>query len=133
MKMNTGLWFAFAAIAAGAGFFFLKKNKKFIDISKVHKETLEGCLNYEDVISWFKNLQLKKDEDIPFIAQSFDNLFDQQVKGQEILVKEGYITILLGIYNEVSKGLIDSKILFVKDLDGKLKDLLGKESCIVLS
>lgn len=39
MKMNTGLWFAFAAIAAGAGFFFLKKNKKFIDISKVHKET----------------------------------------------------------------------------------------------
>jgi hypothetical protein len=131
--MNTGLWFAFAAIAAGAGFFFLKKNKKFIDISKVHKETLEGCLDYEDVISWFKNLQLKKDEDIPFIAQSFDNLFDQQVKGQEILVKEGYITILLGIYNEVSKGLIDSKILFVKDLDGKLKDLLGKESCIVLS
>jgi len=135
MKMNTGLWIAIAALAAGAGFYFAKKKKeeRTVDISTINKETINGCLNYDDVISWFKNFQLKKGEDTPFIAQSFENLFDQHVKGQETLVKDGYVTILLGTYSKTNNGISNAKILFAKDLDPKLKDLLGKEKIVTLS
>ncbi|MCR5076768.1 MAG: hypothetical protein K6A82_01870 [Prevotella sp.] len=133
MKMNTGLFAAIAAIAAGSIFYFLKKNRKesVIDLSSVAQETVDSVLQFDDVVGWFKGLNLKEGEEMPFIAQSLDSLFGKRAEG--IKAKEGYKTILLGVYTERTEVLSHSKILFVKDIDSQLKETLGKEKFVVLS
>lgn len=91
-------------------------------------------MDFNDVVSYFKSLNLKKEVDIPFIAR--DGIMGQFVKKTHKrfpMGKGGYTTIVIGVYNESLDKITNGKILYVKQLDEQTKSVFGNEECVVLS
>ena len=98
---------------------------------KYTTSTIEGELKMMDVVSYFKSLDLSQDKDTPFIAKGSHEMFKHYFNIE--IEKEGYLTFVLGTYEEKIEELQHVKILFCKDIDSQLKDVLGNETFVVLS
>ena len=130
--MKTVLIIGCIALAGCAGFLYYKKRKQSLQFP-FETKTLDGTLNFPDVIGYFKTKNLKQNEDIPFIAQNdISGAFSKKSHTPFPEPKPEYITIVLGVYNEKSNTLAHCQVLYVKGLDDKTKEVLGNESLVVL-
>lgn len=128
------LTFIIAAAAIGGVAYYLgkKNNTKRFWTSNV--KTIDGTLDFEDVVGYFKSKELDKGRDVPFIAK--DGAFKQFLKKTHKRFpegKDGYITIVIGVYDESTDTIKHAQILYVKQLDDKTKEVFGNEELVVLS
>lgn len=131
MKTIT-IIFGIAAIGGAAYYFYKKKSVGQFLTSNV--KVIDGTLDFNDVVAYFKSKNLKKGSDVPFIAR--DGAMGQFVKKTHKRFPEGkvgYLTIVLGVYNEVDEKVTHGQILYVKELDERIKEVFGNEELIVLS
>lgn len=87
------------------------------DISHIPEETIEGELHFKDIADFLKATGPKKEVHIPFIGFNINKLFKKGVQPAEKLQKDGYFTILLGIYNKQQDNLEVARIIHYKSMD----------------
>lgn len=120
--------------AIGGVAYYLYKKKAVEQFWTNDVKVIDGTLDFNDVVSYFKSLNLKKEVDIPFVAR--DGIMCQFVKKTHKRFpkgKGGYTTIVIGVYNESLDKITNGKILYVKQLDEQTKSVFGNEECVVLS
>lgn len=105
---------------------------KIYNIADSLEEVCDGELNFEDVIAYFKTLNLNSQEDVPLIAQNpSDNIFSGIIAPKKKFEKDGYKALFLGVYNKKT-DVLSGKMVYAKSLDSKIKETLGKESFVTL-
>lgn len=136
--MNTYLIIGIAVVivAVIALLVFKKKPTLLESIKKAFKKewkieyetvSIEGCLNFLEVVNWFKTLKLDKNKHIPFVAKASamkDMLSIQPTKKESLFV---------GVYDGEKDEIVHAKLIETDELDAKTREVLGKEDLIVLS
>ncbi len=127
MGTGTTIIISVAAIAcAGVGAYcFLKKQKPQIPVNIDRVDTL----SLEDVVGWFKSLNLDSSKHTPFICNNI-SLFNLKLT-QELTPPY----VLLGVYDENKNSLAPYRLLELKSIDSSLKEMLDKspKGLVVLS
>lgn len=100
----------------------------YIDISQFPEETVEGELHFIDIVDFFKTKPLEKGKHIPFIGFNTTILFKKGLKPTHKLQKEGYKTLLLGVYNKQQEKLEFARIIHYISMDGEGKAIEAKSS-----
>ena len=133
--MNTFGWIA-TGVAIGGATYLILKNKESKRMNVKIDESLKkniistaeevDMLKMDDVVSYFKGKSLVKDRDIPFIAT---------VEGFKTIVSlpnkdNGFI---LGIYNDSTDVISDTKLIYAKSVDENFKTAVGNKKLIVLT
>ena len=88
-------------------------------------------LNMSDVVAYFRDLQLKKGVDVPFIA----NAEAPQVR--DILKNVSYpatgTTFVLGSLNENTNNIENCRLIVAKEVGKDVVEAMGQDPLIVLS
>lgn len=124
--------FAFVTIvvaAIGAYFYSQRKKSKFEFTSDI----LDAELSFDEVMAFFKSKNLNKDVHTPFIANGDSAELKEMIHQPYPEKKEGYVSLLLGVYNKDTDEIEDAKLIYAKSIDAKISDILGCETMIVLS
>lgn len=89
---------------------------------------IRGVLNFtQQVINYFKNLNLDQRKHIPFIANK--SYFKDQVKNAPVVD----CGIFQGVYNEVIDDFEHVNEIKADSLDEQTKNILGKQELVVLN
>lgn len=92
------------------------------------RKVIQGVLNFfKEVVVWFKSLNLNPQKDTPFIADASE--FKEMLK----TAPKKNVGIFEGAYNEEEDEIVSHRYLDADELDQQTKDVLGKESLVVLS
>ena len=140
---NTILWIILSVVVLGLGYYTYtkKSNKKnILDIikDKLQKSkaflapknlTLDNCdtLHLDDVVAYFRNMQLKPKIHSPFISKA--KVLKGAIPESIILEEHSYI---VGVYNEESDNIENAKIINAKNIDNKLREIIGDDILVVL-
>lgn len=123
-------------IAAVAAAIAIIMNPKDI-ISKIrkklkHKEiypvkTIEGKVNFQDIVAWFKSLSLDKNKDVPFIAKATElkDMLNYETKKNAAL--------FVGVFDEEKNEIIHAQIIEADSFDEQTRETLGNEPIVVLN
>ena len=136
--MNTYLIIGIAVVivAVIALLVFKKKPTLLESIKKAFKKewkiefetvSIEGCLNFLEVVNWFKTLKLDKNKHVPFVAKASamkDMLSIQPTKKESLFV---------GVYDGETAEIGHAKFIEADELDAKTSEVLGNEDLVVLS
>ena len=136
--MNTYLIIGIAVVivAVIALLVFKKKPSLLESIKKAFKKewkiefetvSIEGCLNFLEVVNWFKTLKLDKNKHVPFVAKASamkDMLSIQPTKKESLFV---------GVYDGEKDEIVHAKFIEADELDAKTSEVLGNEDLVVLS
>lgn len=99
-------------------------------IKHIYKKIINGIINfYTHIVGWFKSLMLKQGRDVPFIANANSPQFRQLLK--EAPVKN--VGIFQGVYNEDTNEITYNEYLQADAIDAETRNILGKETLVVLS
>lgn len=139
--MNTYLIIGIVVVVLGViiGILLSKKKTKELTLSeKVKKanimgvdvsvKTIDGTINFADVVGWFKSLKLDKEKDIPFVGNA--NAFKDMLQNFE---QKKSVALFIGVFDEKSDKIIHSQIIEADDFDQKTREVLGSEDLVVLS
>ena len=101
-------------------------------------ETIEGDLQFADVRSYLRSLNLKEGEDTPFIGNGNAPQFAQspqfaQITKGYLKAKPGYQLLIIGTYSENPDKVDNFKFIFSKGWSEDLKKVIGDEAIVVLS
>jgi len=131
--MKTLAFIIGAAAIGGAAYYIWKKNNTERFWTN-NVKTIDGTLDFGDVVGYFKSKKLDKGRDVPFISKDGDfNQFLKKTHKRFPEGKEGYITLVLGVYDESTAAIKYAQILYVKQLDDKTKDVFGNDELVILS
>ena len=110
------------------------KSRSKLDLSDSQEETIDGELHFKDVIDFFKTKQLDKGTHIPFVGFNPEKLFGMNLTPIDKFKKEGYITVFLGVYNEVEERIEHSFIIHCLSIDQETQEISDKahEGVVVL-
>ena len=131
--MKTLAFIIGAAAIGGVAYYFWKKNNAERFWTN-NVKTIDGTLNFDDIVGYFKSKDLVQGRDIPFMSK--DGASEQFFKKTHKKFpegKDGYITLVLGVYDESVDNIKYAQILYVKHLDEKTKEIFGEEELVVLS
>lgn len=96
-------------------------------IKDLNRKEISGTLNFNDVVSWFKNIpDLNQNVDIPFIAKAED--FKEMLG----TLPSKPFGVFIGVYNEASESITHHLYIDADELDEQTKEVMGKESLVVL-
>ena len=118
-----------AAVVGGIVYYQLKKKS---DI-QLNEEVVDTELLMDDVISFFKMQKLDQKKHIPFMAKGDSTEFRKLFHAPYPKAKEGYCSLLIGVYDEQTQEIIVSKLIHAKLLDRKILEILGNENLVVLN
>ena len=137
---------ALSVVVLGIGAYYIFKNNvsKTNNDLKLDRKSIDGTLSFEDIVSWFKGLNLERGKDIPFIclADKFQDLikekFNLNVEKTEspfdtLNANDKKARLVLGVYNEKSNALSHLTLLESDQLDEKTLQVLGDESMVLLN
>lgn len=116
-------------VIGGIVYYQLKKKS---DI-RLNEEVVDAELSMDDVISFFKMQKLDKKRHVPFIANGDCVEFRKLFHAPYPKAKDGYCSILIGIYDEKTQKLIVHKLIHAKSLDKNILEILGNENLVVLN
>lgn len=144
--MNTYLIMGIATVAVAGGILLVFKEKPnwikkvfkkkttlldtlFKKKLKIECETvsIEGSLNFLEVVNWFKTLKLDKNKHVPFVAKASAM---KSVLSIQPTKKE---SLFVGVYEEEKDLIVHAKLIEADELDAKTREVLGNEDLIVLS
>lgn len=117
-----------AAVVGGIVYYQLKKKS---DI-QLNEEVVDTELLMDDVISFFKMQKLDQKKHVPFMANGDCAEFRKLFHAPYPKAKEGYCSLLIGVYDEQTQEIIVSKLIHSKLLDKKILEILGNENLVVL-
>lgn len=139
--MNTYLIIGIVVVVLGViiGILLSKKKTKELTLSEkvknanimgvdVSVKTIDGTINFADVVGWFKSLKLDKEKDIPFVGNA--NAFKDMLQNFE---QKKSVALFIGVFDEKSDKIIHSQIIEADDFDQKTREVLGSEDLVVLS
>ena len=139
--MNTYLIIGIVVVVLGVIIGILlskKKTKELTLLEKVKKanimgvdvsvKTIDGTINFADVVGCFKSLKLDKEKDIPFVGNA--NAFKDMLQNFE---QKKSVALFIGVFDEKSDKIIHSQIIEADDFDQKTREVLGSEDLVVLS
>lgn len=129
-KYILGLSIVAVAIAVALILKFRKKSKNGQEEIEYSTSVVDDVLRMSDVVAYFKSLSLNQDLHTPFLALELDVL--QYIISKEDFHKEGYKTIVLGVYEETLDRLKYTRVVYCKDFDEKLKEIMGEEKLVLL-
>ena len=95
-------------------------------------ETIDGELQFSDVVSYLRSLNLNKEVDVPFIGNCNSAQFAQITKGYSV-TKPGYELLMVGSWNQKSDKVTNFKFIYSKGWSEDLKKVIRDESLVVLS
>ena len=96
-------------------------------IKDLNRKQISGTLNFNDVVSWFKNIpDLNQNVDIPFIAKAED--FKEMLG----TLPSKSFGVFIGVYNEASEYITHHLYIEADELDEQTKEVMGEESLVVL-
>lgn len=125
-----------AALLAMAGYVYYSYNKRlknFEDWYLSHVETLDGVLNFDAIVSFFKTLNMNQNENIPFVVREGSREFTKYSGGRAFPKhKEGYVSIFVGVFNEHKQEITNYKVIYAKGMDARTKEVFGDEHLVVL-
>lgn len=138
--MNTYLIIGIVVVVLGVIIGILlskKKTKELTLLEKVKKanimgvdvsvKTIDGTINFADVVGWFKSLKLDKEKDIPFVGNA--NAFKDMLQNFE---QKKSVALFIGVFDEKSDKIIHSQIIEADDFDQKTREVLGSKDLVVL-
>lgn len=131
-------------LAIGMNYIIKNNISKTNNDLKLDRKSIDGILSFEDIVSWFKGLNLERGKDIPFIclADKFQDLikekFNLNIEKPEshidtLSVSDKKARLVLGVYNEKHNALSHLTLLESDQLDEKTLQVLGDESMVVLN
>lgn len=129
-KYILGLSIVVVAIAVALILKFRKKSKNGQEEIEYSTSVVDDVLRMSDVVAYFKSLSLNQDLHTPFLALELDVL--QYIISKEDFHKDGYKTIVLGVYEETLDRLKYTRVVYCKDFDEKLKETMGEDKLVVL-
>ena len=127
---------AVVVVAVIALLVFKKKPSLLESIKKAFKKewkiefetvSIEGSLNFLEVVNWFKTLKLDKNKHVPFVAKASAM---KSVLSIQPTKKE---SLFVGVYEEEKDLIVHAKLIEVDELDAKTREVLGDEDLVVLS
>lgn len=127
METATSILLSVVAVAcAGLGVYYLSNRQKSKVPLKIDKV---DSLSTDDVVAWFRSLNLDPTTHTPFVCNNI-NLFELK-QPQEIVAPY----VLLGVYDEAKNSLAPYRLLELKSVDPSLQVILDKSSngLVVLS
>jgi len=139
--MNAMISFLLGGATVGLGMFFYNysKNKGFkfpIPFkSNKAKEEIQGNINFNDVVAWFKTLDLHQGIDMPFIADATNPAFKKllDLSQHAVVIPTGKKALYLGVFNAAKEEIITGKLIIADGFDEKTNEILGKEALVVLN
>lgn len=128
------IFFAILAICIIGYIVYNRKQKRKIKLTPQNTPTttIEGELPFSDVIAYFKNCNLKKGEDTPFICRESartKEIFNIYYPEFELV---GYKWLFIGAFNETTEEIKHYKVIYAKGFDAKLEDIFANEDLVVL-
>lgn len=118
--------------AVYATYHVIKKQKSDSPIGCTTK-TVEGTLPFDDVVSFFKSKNLNSEIHVPFVAKSDCEKYSRMVKQDFAKTKDGYNTLVVGVYNQNTDKIEDLLVIYAKDFDQQTMSVLGNEELVVLN
>lgn len=126
----TGI--AGAVVVVGAvGAYSYARRQQFQKQIAAATEQIEGELQFEDVVSYFRSLNLDAKLEAPFVAKVNSDLFKEFTKGI-LTPKKGYNVLMLGTYNGESEEIHNPKFIYSKGWSEKLTNSLGSQDMVML-
>lgn len=119
----------FAVVVGGIVYYQLKKKS---DI-QLNEEVVDTELLMDDVISFFKMQKLDQKKHVPFMANGDCTEFRKLFHAPYPKAKEGYSSLLIGVYDEQTQEIIVCKLIHAKSLDKRILETLGNENLVVLN
>lgn len=99
-------------------------------IGEVVSIIIDGVIEmFTHVVQYFKGLRLRKNRDVPFIANENSEKFREML--HQAPVKD--VGIFEATYNEDTNEIENYRSLEADELDPKIKNALGNEPLVVLS
>lgn len=99
-----------------------------LDRVPCNRKTIEGTLNFADVVGWFKQIEgLDQQKDVPFIADAAR--FEDALKIGPIKNR----ALFMGVYDEKKDEITHNLCIECNDFDAKTKEVLGDEALVVLN
>lgn len=95
-------------------------------------ELIEGTLHMDDIISYFRGLDIKEGSDSPFIANGEADQFKKLTKGL-VKPKDGYKLLMTGCFNASTDEITHCKFIYSLDWSEDLVQIMGNEPFVVLS
>lgn len=122
-----------AGIAAAIGYCIWRMylNKRNF-LASVQEDAVEGTLRMDDIINYFKSQQIIKGQDIPFLADGDCEEFRRMLHAPYPKKKEGYQTFFIGVYNEKKDEIKFARLIHAREVEQKVKEVLGSEHLVVL-
>jgi hypothetical protein len=120
-----------ALIAVAIGAYFYKQRKK--NGVEIKPDVLDSELSFDDVIAFFKSKNLNKDAHTPFMANGDSAKLKAMLHQPFPQSKEGYVSLLFGIYNSKSDEIEDIKLVYAKSLSPKILEAFGNDSIVILN
>lgn len=103
------------------GIVIYKKSKN----TNLNIETVDNEVSFDDIVSYFKNLELKKEDGTCFI------ITEKKKEFHKLIYKNGYYSLGLFVINGNGK-IVKGKILHAKSFDHKTIDMIGENDVLRL-
>ena len=129
-KLLIGL--GIAAVAAAIAIIMkpkdiISKIRKKLKHKEIPVKTIEGKVNFQDIVAWFKSLPLDKNKHVPFIAKAdqFKDMLNYKPKKNA--------TLFIGVFDEEKNEIIHAQIIEADSFDEQTRETLGNEAIVVLN
>ena len=136
MNINSIFTLGLGIVAAGvimasfAAYGKRRKREAFYNLQIEEKNISRSeSVLFDDVISWFKQHNMKKGKDTAFIASS-ECFSKEQI--EKLSVKDSEKVVMWGIYKDGDENLADYMFLISAGFEQKILDILGQEKVVVL-
>lgn len=88
-------------------------------------ETVDSEVSFDDIVSYFKSLELKKEDGTCFI------ITEKKKEFHKLIYKNGYSSLGLFVIN-INGKIVNGKILHAKSFDKKTIDTIGNVDVLKL-
>lgn len=103
--------------------------KAFMEkVKGIVEKIITKIINFKNqVVEWFKNLQLKKGKDVPFISNKQE--FREMLHNAPVVD----VGLFEGVYDEQTDEITNLRFIGAEEYDQKTKAVLGDEELVVLT
>lgn len=118
-----------AVVVGGIVYYQFKKKSDL----QLNEEVVDTELLMDDIISFLKIQQLDQKRHVPFMVNGDCSKFRKLFHAPYPKAKEGYCSLLIGVYDEKTQEIVVNKLIHAKSLDKKIIEIFGNEKLVVLN